>query len=63
MLVLTTIFRPATPPGYLAGGASLNMSCCCLGGRDEYRGYTHKGPHRSPRGEGRREDRREGERE
>jgi hypothetical protein len=35
MLVLTTSFRPVTPPGYLAGGASLNISCCCLGGRDE----------------------------
>ena len=48
MFVLTTSFRPAGPPGYLGGGASLNMSCCCLGGREEYRGYTLRGPQVSP---------------
>ena len=48
MFVLTTSFRPGGPDGCLGGGASLNMSCCSLGGREEYRGYTHRGPHMSP---------------
>ena len=39
---------PGGPPGCLGGGASLNISCCCLGGNDEYRGYTQTGPNFSP---------------
>ena len=32
------------------------MSCCCLGGSEEYKGYTAMGPNSSPIGEGRREE-------
>ncbi len=44
MLVDTTILRPAGPPTRAGGGAGSKMSCCCLGGRVEYSGYTFTGP-------------------
>lgn len=44
MLVDTTIFRPAGPPGRVGGGAGSKISCCCFGGRVEYSGNTLIGP-------------------
>jgi hypothetical protein len=44
MLVDTMTFLPGGCPGARAAGASLNISCCCLGGSEEYKGYTTIGP-------------------